>query len=44
MNQLIIVENELPISTDLCKLFEKRNISPRLVDELLFGEFNLVIN
>jgi two-component system response regulator FlrC len=27
MNQLIIVENELPISTDLCKLFEKRNIT-----------------
>ena len=27
MNQLIVVESDLPISTDLCNLFEKRNIT-----------------
>ena len=27
MNQLIIVENGLPISADLCNMFEKRNIT-----------------
>ncbi len=32
--------NTLGVSpTDVEELFEKRNISPRLVDELLFGEF-----
>ena len=27
MNQLIVVEHDLPISLDLCNIFENRNVS-----------------